>query len=463
MATKSMTTKTDAVDLRIEASPEKRFFISMLVKDIELLPAIIDFVDNSVDGARSLRPEGDFKGLHVRLTLDSTKLVIEDNSGGISSDVARHYAFRFGRPVGFKGVEASVGQFGVGMKRALFKLGGAFEVESSAERSRFKMAVDVDTWAAEVGADWSFAFDTIEEGIKVDANKRGTTIVVTKLHQQVGEDFANETTTARLVSMISLQHQSAISGGLEIAVNGYRVKPSVPRLLAGSNVQPINVAFRIPLPTGEIEARIVCGVAAARERDTKDDGRAEDFNEPAEAGWYVFCNDRLVLAADRTGVTGWGVATAAYHPQYRRFRGYVFLYARHSELLPWNTTKTGLDQDSHVFRVVQQRMFTSLTAVLSILNRQKAEVQQREEGDRPLTAALDASTEQDVVDLPKSERFVSPPIPPRPPKTPSNVLNVQYQVNKADMQRAMDAVGLDSARAVGLYSFEYLLRNEVDD
>jgi hypothetical protein len=65
---------------RIEASPEKRFFISMLTKDIELLPAIVDLVDNSVDGARTLRPDGKFTGLHVRITATPDEFRITDNS-----------------------------------------------------------------------------------------------------------------------------------------------------------------------------------------------------------------------------------------------------------------------------------------------------------------------------------------------------------------------------------------------
>ncbi|MGH9433064.1 MAG: hypothetical protein ACRD3T_16150, partial [Terriglobia bacterium] len=44
----------------INASPTKEFFISMLTRDIPLTRAIIDLVDNSVDGARRLRPTGDY-------------------------------------------------------------------------------------------------------------------------------------------------------------------------------------------------------------------------------------------------------------------------------------------------------------------------------------------------------------------------------------------------------------------
>src|ERR1051326_5430154 len=110
----------------VDASPEKRFFIHMLVKDIELIPAVLDLVDNSVDGARGIRGDERFDDLWVRLNIGPERFAITDNCGGIDIGTARSYAFRFGRPWDAVGVPGSVGQFGVGMKRALFKLGRAF-------------------------------------------------------------------------------------------------------------------------------------------------------------------------------------------------------------------------------------------------------------------------------------------------------------------------------------------------
>jgi hypothetical protein len=123
--------------LSIDAAPTKDFFISMLVRDIELIPAIADLVDNSLDGARNLRSEECYDGLEVDLIVTPDKFVIEDNCGGIELKTAKEYAFRFGRPEGFPPVDRSIGQFGVGMKRALFKLGSEFSVLSTARRSRF--------------------------------------------------------------------------------------------------------------------------------------------------------------------------------------------------------------------------------------------------------------------------------------------------------------------------------------
>jgi hypothetical protein len=42
-------------DLRINASPSKEFFIHMLTRDVQLTRAIIDLVDNCIDGAKRLK------------------------------------------------------------------------------------------------------------------------------------------------------------------------------------------------------------------------------------------------------------------------------------------------------------------------------------------------------------------------------------------------------------------------
>ena len=118
-------------DRVVHAEPTKEFFIEMLVRDIALNRAIIDLVDNSVDGARRKCPKGKYDGLWIEITADKGKFEIKDNCGGISLETARFYAFRFGRPKGMEATPHSVGQFGVGMKRALFKLGSRFRVVSS--------------------------------------------------------------------------------------------------------------------------------------------------------------------------------------------------------------------------------------------------------------------------------------------------------------------------------------------
>ena len=148
----------------INAYPTKELFISILVRDVTLRDAISDLVDNSVDGALKLRPDGNYEGLSVNIKLNAEEsyFKIEDNCGGLPVSVARDYAFRFGRPEGADEIKHSVGVFGIGMKRALFRLGGEFKVESIAQNSSFTMEVDVEEWEKEDSDEndpsWTFRF-----------------------------------------------------------------------------------------------------------------------------------------------------------------------------------------------------------------------------------------------------------------------------------------------------------------
>src|SRR5574340_703783 len=101
---------TDQADPRIiDARPTKEFFVFMLTRDIQLIDAIADLVDNCVDGARRTRPDGNFDGLWVRIEVAADHFRIADNCGGIPVNVARNYAFRFGRPPGMEPTPHSVG------------------------------------------------------------------------------------------------------------------------------------------------------------------------------------------------------------------------------------------------------------------------------------------------------------------------------------------------------------------
>jgi hypothetical protein len=117
----------------IETEPTKAFFVEMLVKDIELERAVLDLVDNSIDGAKRLRPDApiDYTGLRIDIDVGRAQFRITDNCGGFDIHTATTYAFRFGRAPGAGQTPYSIGQFGVGMKRALFKFGRAFSVTSA--------------------------------------------------------------------------------------------------------------------------------------------------------------------------------------------------------------------------------------------------------------------------------------------------------------------------------------------
>ena len=118
------------------ASPTKDFFVSMLTRDIELGDAILDLLDNCLDGILRTAEEnadGDrpYDGYRAVLEISPEEFSIKDNCGGIPMETAERYAFAMGRPPDAPDhAAATIGMYGIGMKRAIFKLGTNAVVES---------------------------------------------------------------------------------------------------------------------------------------------------------------------------------------------------------------------------------------------------------------------------------------------------------------------------------------------
>ncbi len=58
------------MDNIVKASPTKEFFVNMLVRDILLKQAIIELIDNSIDGARNIRENNEYSGLKISVMFD---------------------------------------------------------------------------------------------------------------------------------------------------------------------------------------------------------------------------------------------------------------------------------------------------------------------------------------------------------------------------------------------------------
>lgn len=451
---------TEDDELEVNASPDKRFFIYMLVKDIDLIPAILDLVDNSVDAARSIRGTESLDGLEVALTVNEDAFEISDTCGGLEAKIARDYAFRFGRPGDFDAIEGSVGQFGIGLKRALFKIGKHFEVESLAPQSRWSMSVPVPSWAKDEAQNWTFRFDSLDKSPAADGERLGVSIRVTDLNPAAKEDFGTIDFEGRLREALRLRHEDALRRGLQVTLNDTKLAARVQHLLESDEIKPIHRKKTIELKEGTVELDLLAGISPGVEHESaKDDDDGAAFTEPADAGWYLYCNGRLLLGADKSALTGWGNGAAVYHPQYRRFRGYAFLTASDASLLPWNTTKTGVDESTHVFRVTQQEMISALGATLTVLNRAKKERQHRPERETPLITALAVASPVEVHKVHGSGDFVLPdPAPPPPAPT---TRRIQYEVDREELDATQEQMGAATVAEVGRRTFGYYYDNEV--
>lgn len=304
---------------KADARPTKAFFAQMLAKDISLNAAILDLLDNSLDGARRLRGSESLEGLSVEIMAGPDRFQISDNCGGIPIEIARHYAFRFGRTASAHkklDFEHSTGQFGVGMKRAIFKMGTGFEIKSRASDGIFSMDEDVDVWAATDEKDWTF--DLLVESTKPPPKaERGTTITIEPLHDTVAEDFELTGFLNELETELAERYVVPLERGLSIRFNGKPIGPESPMILTSKQLAPTVTSLALDMfgqdasdGSAAVRLKLLCGLARI---------------EAPDAGWSVALNDRMVLLADQTTTSGWGTRNGrripGFHGQYGRMRG----------------------------------------------------------------------------------------------------------------------------------------------
>lgn len=436
-----------AVKNTVKAEPTKDFFIQMLTKDIKLERAIIDLIDNSIDGAMSISKKGNFKDLCVRINIDKNQFVIKDNCGGFSLAVAKDYAFMFGRPSDSKNeIKNSVGRFGVGMKRALFKIGNKFEVESKCKKDHFQVDVDVNNWSHTNSGNannWSFDFNLIKKETNDLGNKDGVFIKVESLNEDVAEEFSKDIFIAGLKDEIERTLSFAINKGLKIYLNNIELNKSNLGLLENKNLKPICLSFSLK----NVSVKVYAGIG-------KPDMDA--------AGWYIYCNDRLVLEKDRTNLTGWNGKkfgesnVQKFHNIYAMFRGIVFFSAEDSKLLPMTTTKTGIDSNAAVYKAAKGEMIKAMSQVITFLKTFDSDVQREE--------IISLSTETDVTDI-QSKTYQNKFLYPSLQKMGDDeqYTSVTFKAKKDNVNKAKTFFNVTKNPEVGHKVFEYFLKSESEN
>jgi len=435
----------------IFGDPTKDFFISMLIKDITLKDAIGDLVDNSVDGAkRNASDPNDLSKFWIEIKADKTSFEIVDNCGGIESNIAREYAFRFGRPNEYKLDSNSISQFGIGMKRAFFKIGENVVIKSIARKSNFEMHIDVSRWKKV--QKWDFEFDTVNEaGVSNPLDKTKTTISISELSADSINSFDNNIFYNALKTEIGKEHFYALSEGLNITINGSKLKPPALTLINDSEFKP---AFWHHKFENGLNVEVYAGISLPR---------------GDEGGWYIFCNERLVTGPDTSADTGWtGLkkgGVAEYHNQFHRFRGYVFFKSKDASNLPWQTTKTGMDLDSSEYKFVRQKMIIIMGPVMSLMNQLKKEREKNTpQSERILNNKLDKIQPVliDTVIIGKKklkEVFSYPDSKKKIIATGNGIIRYSRPYSKID--KVKEKLKVTRLEEVGERTFDYYYRNEI--
>ncbi len=373
-------------DNTVNAAPVKSFFVQMLTRDIELSDAILDLLDNCIDGilrTADQKSNNPYIGHRISINMSAQAFEISDNCGGIPLETLKTYAFRMGRESTMpKDKVATVGTFGIGMKRAIFKMGTRCEVFT---RSKTDFNIDDATshlvsitpdWIGREN-DWNIPFKTVPT---TQFKEFGTRIRISELNESTKSnlDCPKSGFDEKIRKQIEVTYGVMIAKGLEILVNGEIVHSAPMALKIGKEVSPYVYKAKI----NGVDVFLAVGLTSPliEGEGTPEDGGPPKYSAQC-AGWTILCNDRVVLYADKTILTGWGEAgVPQFHPQYNPISGIVAFNSDDVRALPTTTTKRGVDASNSTYLIVKNYMREGTKACIKFTNdwkKREAEVKEK--------------------------------------------------------------------------------------
>ena len=435
-----------------DANPEKRLFISLLTRDIPMIAAFLDLIDNSVNAA--LVPFADRLGTadgyvevledtnvqpdtDIQLKISEQRVEIIDNAPGISLDIAKKHVFKFGRSEQNENETDRLSVYGLGLKRAFFKLGERVKITSDHVDGGFELNLDVVQWAKDTKLPWQF------ELVPRDPKEReqcGTTIEVWHLYDETKKRLKDGVFENQLRESIGETYAYFLSKFVRIIVNGERVVAT--KLQVGSN----NATARFK--SNSVTCTIIAGLGTPSSGKYRDSG----------SGWFVFCNGRAVICADKSSKTGWSNGLPIFQPKHRPFLGTVYFVSKHSDKLPWDTTKSRINEDSEVWQEAKLSMVSVGRTVTTFLDGRYSD------GGTDIAQSELTQVAKDRVDAMKASVATASnfSVPDIHTKT---TMRIQYDAEIKNVNAIKEYLGIPgmSGSNVGKHTFDFFLQNEVGE
>ncbi|MBL3594829.1 ATP-binding protein [Rhodovulum sulfidophilum] len=362
------------VERKLEAGPSKRFFVEMLPRDISLEHAVLDLVDNSLDGAireriseirgRNAKP---YAGLQCALEISGDHFRISDNCGGIP-DNRLDAALRLGRDdISIDDDKPTIGMYGIGMKRSIFKISQDATVVSKSATSTVTVRYD-EEWLDPDNPDWTL---TLQQE-PPSPGEPGVSITANKIWPNISRIFRSTSFHDDLARALSRYYAYVIEKGFSITLNGHEIQPLPVEFRFEDNISP----FYFETTNGKTKVRVIVGLFR---KLTREDERESQTMSPdkaeigsLKAGITVICNDRVIKYADTTATTGWGMGNVPrYHPQFRSIAGAIIFESDDARTLPVSTTKGDLEIDDAVYVLGLNAAMEGLRALTQFTNQFK--------------------------------------------------------------------------------------------
>lgn len=426
---------------KLSAEPTKTLFINVLTKDVDEKECILDLIDNSID---SYTRQGYSEPRDIKLKIDKECFEIIDTCGGIDINSIKKDIFRFGVDE-IRRDKPTLGLYGIGMKRALFKIGKIIKLETDDGETHSIINIDIDKWKA--NDLWEMDFD-YEDSI-LNGNLPYTSIKVVTLYPEVSKQFALETFITDIKDKIHIVYTKFISKGIGISVNNKNLEPFALEVRFDEDYQPAKFTEIY----NDINIDIICGVSPRSKKRTA--------YETGHRGWNVFCNDRLILVddlSDKTGWTGKDAKLPKYHPIFNEFYGFVFLSSNNPALLPLNTSKTGLLTYTPTYTYILDKMISTAKPVIKYLsnkyNDEKSESEAVEENIKSKMEIEPETKTTAISELKGDIKFIAPV------KHTTQYTTISYRKPKQIVDKVKAHMRTNVNKKVGTETFDFYVEIE---
>ena len=264
-----------------------------------MVAAFLDLIDNSVnaaiepfaeeletaDGYVKILKRTDIEpNTDIKLKISTERIEVVDTAPGISLQTACDHVFKFGRSQDEENEADRLSVYGLGLKRAFFKLGNRVKIISDHVDGGFELDLDVLEWSRDTDMPWKFHLISRSP---VKPKDCGTRIEVFGLYPETRKRLQDGVFEGQLREEIARTYAYFLTKFVRIFVNGEKILPT--NLHVGSNRGTEH--FKV----NEVTCTIIAGLGTPEAGKYRDKG----------SGWFVFCNGRTVISADKSPLTGW--------------------------------------------------------------------------------------------------------------------------------------------------------------
>ena len=431
----------------IQASPLKDLFINTLTQDVRVVTCILDLIDNSVDSYMRHRITGR-RAIDIKLSNES--FLIFDTCGGIGKDFLETNVFTFGSTLerGF----ATLGMYGIGLKRSIFKLGNQISIRTDDGQDYCEMVLNVTDWKNDSSLPWTIPYTYDKSHLNGDPPY--TEIQISNLTPDVRDKFNSVPFINDVMEILKRTYCLFISDNLDFTLNGDEVE-KYPLIVPDDKEYSPQVHLE---QYNDLAIKIICFIDPSKgTRMSKAVNRV---------GWNIFCNKRLILPNDTSATTGWIGANREditklprYHALFNEFRGLVFLDSEDPAKLPLNTSKSDLNTESMVYHYVLDKMVKTARPVIDyIYSKHDQEFANEEEIEQVATQQDTAFNPglKSVVEITTPQTFKAP----QKIESLPIITRIQYSKPKDLVDRVKKSIGATSNTEVGARTFDYFVEME---